>query len=156
MRLNGIISLTWVSGQVLEVHWLADLAVRGPAELHLDINGLIEVSGTVRRCAKHNGHLPVDISLGKTALPLPGILEETYFDVLCRGREKGTCQYICINGWSLSQGLMQEQLTVSLLSKNSWVLHHLYCYATPSFTTACKPRYKLQLLNLRSGVLCSK
>lgn len=80
--------LTWIRWQVLEVHWLADLAVRWPAELHLDSNGFSEVSVTVGWGAEHDGHLPVDISLGERSLPLPGILEETHLDVLCRGTEK--------------------------------------------------------------------
>lgn len=83
---------TWVSRQVLEVHRLADLAIRGPAELHLDSNRLREVSVAVRRCAEHNGHLPVDIGLGESALPLPGVLEETHLNVLCRGTECVKCK----------------------------------------------------------------
>lgn len=88
------IRVTWVSGQVLEVHRLTDLAVRGPAELHLDSNGLGEVSVAVGRCAEHNGHLSVDISLGERALPLPGVLEETHLDVLCRGADSGKYEEI--------------------------------------------------------------
>lgn len=80
--------LTWVSRQVLEVHWLADLAVRGPAELHFHSNRLREVSVTVRRCAEHNGHLPMDVRLGECALSLPGVLEKTHLDVLCQGNRK--------------------------------------------------------------------
>lgn len=85
---------TWVSRQVLEVHWLANLAVRGPAELHLDSNGLSEISVAVGRCAEHNGHLPVDIGLGESALSLPGVLKETHLDVLFRGTENGKCKVI--------------------------------------------------------------
>lgn len=89
MENMGTLPLTRVSRQVLEVHWLADLAVRGPAKLHLDSNGLREVSVAVRWCAEHNGHLSVDISLGESALSLPGVLEEAHLDVLCRGTENG-------------------------------------------------------------------
>lgn len=81
-------ALTWVGRQVLEVHRFADLAVRGPAQLHLDSDGLAEVSFGVRRCAEHDGHLPVDVGLGERALPLPGVLEEAHLDVLCRGTEQ--------------------------------------------------------------------
>ena len=84
----GTLPLTWVRGQVLEVHRLADLAVRGPAELHLDADRLREVSVAVRWRAEHDGHLPVDIGLGEGALSLPGVLEETHLDVLCRGEQK--------------------------------------------------------------------
>lgn len=84
--------LTWIRWQVLEVHWLADLAVRGPAELHLDSNGFGEVSVAVGWRAEHDGHLPVDISLGERSLSLPGVLEETHLDVLCRGTENGNCK----------------------------------------------------------------
>lgn len=76
---------TWFSRQVLEVHRLADLAIRGPTELHLHSNGLGEVSVTVRWRAEHDGHLSVDISLGEGALTLPGVLEETHLNVLCGG-----------------------------------------------------------------------
>lgn len=82
--------LTWIRRQVLEVHWLTDLAVRGPAELHLDSNGFSEVSVAVGGRAEHDGHLPVDISLGERSLPLPGVLEETHLDVLCRETENNS------------------------------------------------------------------
>lgn len=84
---------TWVSGQVLEVHWLANLAIRGPAELHLDSNGLSEISVAVGRRAEHDGHLPVDIGLGESALSLPGVLEETHLNVLCGRAENGKFRY---------------------------------------------------------------
>lgn len=86
-----IIPFTWICWQVLEVHWLADLSVRGPPELHPDFNWFGEVSVTVGGCAEHNGHLPVDVSLGKSALPLPGILEETHLDVLFKETENEKC-----------------------------------------------------------------
>lgn len=76
---------TWVGRKVLEVHWFADLPVGRPSELHLDSNGLWEVSVAVRRRAEHDGDLSVDISLGEGALPLPGVLEEAHLNVLCKG-----------------------------------------------------------------------
>lgn len=86
----GALPPTRVSRQVLEVHWLTDLAVRGSAELHLHANGFREVSVAVRWRAKHDGHLSVDISLGESAFSLPGVLEEAHLDVLCRGTEQNT------------------------------------------------------------------
>lgn len=88
----GALPLTWVSRQVLEVHRLADLAVRGSTELHLYANGFREVSVAVRRRAEHNGHLSVDISLGESAFSLPGVLKEAHLDVFCRGTEHGKCE----------------------------------------------------------------
>lgn len=85
---NKTLAPTWVGRQVLEVHGLADLAVRRPAELHLDSDGLREVSVAVRRRAEHDGHLPVDVGLGERALSLPGVLEEAHLDVLCQGDRK--------------------------------------------------------------------
>ena len=79
---------TWVIREVLEVHWLTDLAVRGPTELHLDSNGLGEISVAVGRHAEHDGHLPMDIGLGESALSLPGVLEETHLNILCKGNKK--------------------------------------------------------------------
>lgn len=87
----GTLPLTWVRGQVLEVHWLADLAVWGPTQLHLDSDGLGEVSIAVRRCAEHNGHLPVDVSLREGAFSLPGVLKEAHLDVLYKGTQNGKC-----------------------------------------------------------------
>lgn len=84
---TGTFPLTWVSRKVLEVHWLADLTIRGPAELHLNFNGLREVSVAVWRRAEHNGHLSVDVSLGESPLSLPRVLKESHLYVLCKGTE---------------------------------------------------------------------
>lgn len=92
MENMGTLPLTQVSRQVLEVHRLADLAVRGPAELHLHSNGFREVSVAVRWCAEHDGHLSVDVSLGESAFSLPRVLEEAHLDVFCRGTEHGKCE----------------------------------------------------------------
>lgn len=80
--------MTWVGGQELEVHWLADLTVRGPAELHLHSDWLSQVGVVEGRGTEHDGHLPVDVRLGEGALPLPRVLEEPYLDVLCGGNKE--------------------------------------------------------------------
>lgn len=74
---------TWIRWQVLEVHRLADLAVRRPPELHLHPDGLSDVGVAVRRRAEHDGHLSVHVRLGEGAFPLPRVLEEADFNVLC-------------------------------------------------------------------------
>lgn len=73
---------TWIRGQVLEVHRLADLSVRRPAELHLHADRLRQVGVAVRRRAEHDGHLPVDVSLREGAFALPRVPEKTHLDVL--------------------------------------------------------------------------
>lgn len=115
-------ALTWVSRQVLEVHGLADLAVRGPAELHLDSNGLREVSVAVWRRAEHDGHLSVDVGLGERALSLPGVLEEAHLDVLCQGdRKQEMWKFLPLTHTPLTE------------------LHHACCDATPNSMTPCRP-----------------
>lgn len=116
-------SLTWFSRQVLEVHWLADLAVRRPAQLHLDSDWLGEIRLAIGRRAKHDGHLPVDVSLGESPLPLPGVLEKTHLDVLCRGPE------------SMKHEDSPKLRNDSLLNKKiiclpQAMLHYVCCYAT--------------------------
>ncbi len=140
---TGTLPLTLVSGQVMEVHWFADLAVGRPAELHLNFNGLRDVSVTIRWCTEHNGHLSVDVSLGKSTLSLPGVLEETHLNVLCRGTE------IKVLEWSL---LLKVELTSDMLCRGfstaacklSTLLYH-FCYDVAQSLTTCKPCNKHQL-----------
>lgn len=114
-----IIYFTWIWWQVLEVHWLTDFSIRGPPELHLDSHWLSEVSVTVGRCAKHNGHLPVDISLGESALPLPGVLEETHLDVLCRETKMANVTTYCSWWWTQKEYSDNRALTRQLRCKSS-------------------------------------
>lgn len=79
-----VFPFTWIRRQVLEVHRLTDLTVRWPPELHLHPDWLGDVGVAVRRRAKHDGHLSVHIRLGEGAFPLPGVLEEADFNVLCK------------------------------------------------------------------------
>lgn len=74
--------ITWISGEVLEVHGLADLAVGRPAELHLHFHGLRQVRIAVGRRAEHDGDLPVDVGLGEGAFTFPRVSEEAHLDVL--------------------------------------------------------------------------
>lgn len=81
-------SSTLFNRHILEFHWLADLTIGRAAQLHLDLNGLLEISVMVWRRAEHNGHLPVDVSLRERTFSLPGVLEETHLDIFYVAKQK--------------------------------------------------------------------
>ena len=77
--------LTFVIGQVSEVHRFTDLLVRGSAQLHLHSDRFHYGGVTVGRSLEDDGHLAMDIGLGEGAPCLPAIGgEESYLDVIWR------------------------------------------------------------------------
>lgn len=76
--------ITFVFGQISEIHRFADFLVGGPAQLHVHGDRLGYVGVEVRRRLEHDRHLTMNVGLGKRTSGLPSVGgEKSHLDVIC-------------------------------------------------------------------------